>query len=63
MYDPTIPLPRSSEPPPGQDTPRAHMQRWLDHVRAGRIGSGPGTTKTQLARHVRNELAVLGRIY
>lgn len=39
-----------------------HEGRWLAHVRAGRIGSGPGTTRAQLARHVRNELVLSGEL-
>ena len=37
-----------------------HEERWLAHVRAGRIGVGPSTTASQLTRHFRNARIVLG---
>ncbi|MGB7407489.1 MAG: hypothetical protein WA908_03205 [Pontixanthobacter sp.] len=37
-----------------------HEERWLGHVRVGRIGSGPGRSRALLRRHVRNELVLLG---
>ncbi|MFB0611070.1 hypothetical protein [Aurantiacibacter poecillastricola] len=39
-----------------------HGRDWLAHVQAGRIGQPPSQTNEQRLRHVRNELAVLGRI-
>ena len=47
---------------PGDPEPFRHAQDWLDHVHAGRIAANPGTTSAQLARHIRNELLVLGEI-
>lgn len=67
-----IPLARatsSAEPNPGDPA----WRDWAAHVEAGRIGvscrstaplhetSGSGTTRAQLARHVRNEMVLLGR--
>ncbi|MCP5388582.1 MAG: hypothetical protein H6915_02340 [Novosphingobium sp.] len=40
---------------------REHDLRWLDHVRAGRIGPGPTTTPRQLLQHMRNEEVFLGK--
>lgn len=36
-------------------------REWLAHVDSGRIGSGAGTTRRQLANHIRNEMILLGR--
>ena len=47
---------------PGNSEPLRHAQDWLDHVQASRIATNPGTTSAQLARHIRNELLVLGEI-
>lgn len=37
-----------------------NARRWLEHVEAGRIGRGAGTTRAQLANHIWNERVLLG---
>ena len=54
-----MPLPIAA---PGNTEPLRHAQEWLDHVHAERIAANPGITSAQLARHLRNELVVLGEI-
>ena len=48
--------------PPGDTTPAQTARDWLDHIAQGRIATKTGTTAAQRARHVRNEIALLGRI-
>ncbi|MGB7406979.1 MAG: hypothetical protein WA908_00595 [Pontixanthobacter sp.] len=46
--------------PSNHPDPIEHEKRWLAHVRAGRIGSNPGTSRALLRRHINNELVLLG---
>ncbi len=46
--------------PSNHPDPIEHAERWLAHVRAGRIGVGPSTTAAQLTRHFRNERVLSG---
>lgn len=55
--DLTKPLPQCTS---GPADAYAHQQRWLGHVRRGRIGGGSGTLPEWAERVLRNE-AVLRR--
>ncbi len=47
-------------PSPYDPDRRDHRRGWLDHVSAGRIGAGAGTTADVLAVHLANEAVLLG---
>ena len=51
----------TSAPPGNRDALRIGHD-WHARVALDLIPNNPGTTNTQLARHVRNELMVLGRV-
>jgi hypothetical protein len=57
---------RASAPTAAPDLKNPALRAWQAHVEAGRIGSGggskPSLTFEQRLRHMRNEVAVFGRV-
>ena len=54
--------PRKAVRFPNEKTDFELATGWLAHLEAGRVASKRTTTSAQLRRHVRSEIALLGRI-